>query len=155
MIVLRSEVKMKRKLFLLICGILAVSAFFAGCTARVDKTADLSADDLVGMIGAGYDDIKRAMGNVDDGINGQDSSHYSYKRSVFGTDSNISVTMDKNGEKVEKVTIYTDKDILDKWRSAFGDKYGKGIMDKWDDGKTRVSITDSGENGIISIEKIA
>lgn len=146
---------MKRKLFLLICGMLAVSAFFAGCTARVDKNDDLTADDLVGMIGTGYNDFKRAIGTLEDDVEEMASSRYSYKRSIFGSDSNISVTMDENGDKVERVVVYTDKDNLDEWRSAFGNKYGKGTMDKWDDGKTRVSITDNGKTGIISIEKIA
>lgn len=146
---------MKRKLFLLVCGIIAVSAFFAGCTARVDKADDLSADDLVGMIGSGFDDFRKAMGNLEDDVEQMGSARYSYNRSVMGTDSNIAVTMDENGNKVEKVVVYTDKEHLDKWRGVLGNKYGKGVNDRWDDGKTRVSITDSGKTGIISIEKIA
>ena len=146
---------MKRKLFLLICGIVAVSAFFAGCTARVDKTADMSADDLVGMIGVGYDDFRRSMGEVDDGINRSGSARYSYNRSVMGFDSNIVVAMDENGEKIERVVVYTDKENLDKWRDVLGDKYGKSTLDRWKDKTTRVSIMESGKTGIISIEKLA
>jgi len=146
---------MKRKLFLLICGIIAVSAFFAGCTARVDKDDDLSADDIVGMIGVGFDDYRRTMGNLDDELQQAGSARYSYNRSVMGMDTNIAVTMDKDGEKVERVVVYTDKENLDKWREVFGDRYGKSTSDRWDDGKTKVSITDSGKTGIISIEKIA
>lgn len=146
---------MKRKLFLLICGIVAVSAFFAGCTARVDKDNDLSADDIVGMVGVGFDEFKKTMGNIDEEIKHSGSARYSYNRSVLGIDSNIAVTMDSKGDKIERVVVYTDKEHLDKWRDVLGDKYGKGVSDRWDDGKTRVSITDSGKTGIISIEKIA
>ena len=146
---------MKRKLFLLICGIVAVSAFFAGCTARVDKDNDLSADDIVGMVGVGFDEFKKTMGNIDEEIEHSGSARYSYNRSVLGIDSNIAVTMDSKGDKIERVVVYTDKEHLDKWRDVLGDKYGKGVSDRWDDGKTRVSITDSGKTGIISIEKIA
>lgn len=146
---------MKRKLFLLICGILAVSAFFAGCTARTDKNNDLSADDIVGMVGIGYNDFRRTMGNLDDDLDHAGSARYSYNRRIMGLDSNIAVTMDKDGEKIERVVVYTDKENLDKWRDVLGDKYGKGTSDRWNDGKTKVSITDSGKTGIITIEKFA
>ncbi len=146
---------MKRKLFLLICGIVAVSAFFAGCTARVDKDDDLSADDLVGMVGARFDDFKKTMGNLDEGLARTGSAGHSYKRSVMGIDSNIAVTMDPTGDRVERVVVYTDKEHLDKWRSVLGKRYGEGMSDRWEDGKTRVSINSSGKTAIISIEKIA
>ena len=146
---------MKRKLFLLICGIVAVSAFFAGCTARVDKGNDMSADDIVGMVGIKYDDFRRAMGNIEEDVNRSGSERYSYNRSIMGLDSNIVVAMDEDGEKVERVVVYTDTENLDKWRDVLGSKYGKSTTDRWHDGKTKVSIINSGKTGIITIEKYA
>ncbi len=146
---------MKRKLFLLICGIVAVSAFFAGCTARIDKDNDLSADDLVGLVGAKFDDFKKTIGNIEQDITNEGSGRYSYNRSVMGIDSNIAVTMDSKGDKVERVVVYTDKEHLDKWRSVLGERYGEGVSDSWKDEHTRVRITDSGNRAIISIENIA
>ena len=146
---------MKRKLFLLICGIVAVSAFFAGCTARVNKDNDLSADDIVGLVGAKFDDFKKTIGNVEQDIADAGSARYSYKRSILGIDSNIAVTMDSKGDKVERVVVYTDKEHIDKWRSVLGKRYGEGISDSWKDDHTRVKITDDGKTAIISIENIA
>jgi len=146
---------MKRKLFLLICATLLASAFFAGCAAKDAKDLDLTADDLMGVIGSGYNELKRSIGTLEDEIDEMRGSKYSYKRTVFGGDANISVVMDDTGDKVERITVYTDKENIGRWRDELGLKYGVGVNDRWTVGKNRVSIIDSGKTAIISIERAA
>ena len=55
---------MKKKVLLLLCVMIASSAFLAACSARNNKDGDLTANDLVGIIGKGYNEMKDTIGEM-------------------------------------------------------------------------------------------
>ena len=146
---------MKKKFLILMCVLIASTAFLAACKARNDKNIDITANDLVGVIGKGYNELKMAIGEMADDMNEMRGSSYSYKRNILGKDAEIAVTMDENGNKVEKVIIYTDKESLDDWRRHLGESFGVGANDLWNSNNAKVRILDGGERGVIYIEKMA
>ena len=146
---------MKKKFLILMCIMIASTAFLAACKARNDKTDDLTANDLVGVIGKGYNEMKEAIGEMAEDMNEMRGSSYSYKRTILGRDSEISVSMDDSGDKVERVIIYTDKDSLDDWRDHLGQSFGVGSNDLWNSDNAKVRILDGGDRGVIYIEKAA
>ena len=146
---------MKKKVLLVLCVMIASSAFLAACSARNNKDGDLTANDLVGIIGKGYNEMKDAIGEMAEDADEMRGSSYSYNRSILGRDSEISVTMDDTGDKVERVIIYTDKESLDDWRNHLGESFGVGANDLWNNDNAKIRILDGGERGVIYIEKAA
>lgn len=146
---------MKKNFLILMCILIASTAFLAACKARNDKTDDLTANDLVGVIGKGYNEMKSAIGEMAEDMNEMRGSSYSYNRSILGKDAEISVTMDENGDRVERVIVYTDKEHLDEWRTHLGESFGVGANDLWNSDNAKVRILDGGERGVIYFEKAA
>ncbi len=146
---------MKKKLLLLLCIMIASSAFLAACSARNNENGDLTANDLVGIIGKGYNEMKGTIGEMAEDADEMRGSSYSYNRSILGRDSEISITMDDTGDKVERVIIYTDKDSLEDWRNHLGENFGVGANDLWNNDNAKIRILDGGERGVIYIEKAA
>jgi hypothetical protein len=146
---------MKKKLLILMCIMIASTAFLAACKARNDKNDDITANDLVGVIGKGYNEMKNAIGEMAEDMNEMRGSSYSYKRNILGKDSEISISMDENGDKVERIIVYTDKESLDDWRDHLGQNFGVGANDLWNSDHAKVRILDGGDRGVIYIEKAA
>ena len=144
---------MKKKFLLLLCIMMASTAFLAACSARNDKNANLTANDLVGVIGKGYKEMKNAIGEMAEDMNEIRSSSYSYTRKILGRDAEISISMDDSGDKVERIIIYTDKESLDDWRNHLGENFGVGANDLWNNENAKIRVMDGGERGVIYIEK--
>ena len=88
---------MKKKFLLLLCIMMASTAFLAACSARNDKNANLTANDLVGVIGKGYKEMKNAIGEMAEDMNEMRSSSYSYTTVISLILNWLSVISPTNG----------------------------------------------------------
>ncbi len=145
---------MKRNHLFLICAVLLTAMIFAGCSTRNETAKSLSADDMIGILGMDYERMKSSIGTQELDRDERRAVNYSYKRNILGTDTDFSLTMGQD-DKVERIVIYTDKKLLEDWRSALGNKYGLSASDVWRDDDTQVRITDNGDRAVIFIEKAA
>lgn len=131
--------------------LLLLTALF-GCGARKDTAMDLSANDIINVLGADYDTMKRSIGtNISDN-DAKRAKSYRYTRSIMGADTDFSLTMDDD-DKVEKIIVYTDEKGLKTWKDELGLKYGVPAADTWRDGDTKVRVSDVGDTKMIFIEK--
>ena len=96
--------------------------------------------------------MKQSIGTLSADENEARAKSYRYTRSVMGSNTDFSLTMDDN-DKVEKIVVYTDENGLKTWKNELGLKYGVSASNTWRDDKTKISVSDVGDTKMIFIEK--
>lgn len=117
--------------------------------------AEVALDDLIATLGLTATDLETAMrdvATVGDNVDGART----YRHKLLGHESDVSYGFDDQ-DMINRVTVKTQKDRLEDWRTELNDTLGatgvEGQTDTWDYSDSRVKITEEGDLLLITIEK--
>lgn len=117
--------------------------------------AEVALDDLIATLGLTATDLETAMrdvATVGDNVEGART----YRHKLLGHEADVSYGFDQQ-DTIDRITIKTQKDRMDAWRTELNDTLGatgvEGQTDTWDYSDSRVKITEEGDHLLITIEK--
>ena len=117
--------------------------------------AEVALDDLIATIGLTATDLETAMrdvATVGDNVDGART----YRHKLLCHEADVSYGFDDQ-DMIDRVTVKTQKDRMDAWRTELNDTLGatgvEGQTDTWDYSDSRVKITEEDDHLLITIEK--
>lgn len=126
---------------------------FPNTLAEAD--AEVALDDLIATLGLSASDLETAMrdiSTVGDNVEGART----YRHKLLGRESEVSYAFD-DSDQIDRITVHTEKELLEDWRSQLRDVLGahavEGEDDAWDYSDSRVRLLENGDRLTITIEK--